>query len=390
MKFGFKSDANAKAMSGGVKWFAFAIVTLVAIYGDVMFLQLMLPAFPDNWIMRGLACIGAVATALSVILLYIGKNRWFRPGGQLIWAYWFTAIEFVILALNCIVAFAFHQSPNLDWILQIWFYCCPVTPLISAGGWVLINHFDRDNQEMHEDMELEDSQRAAMRAYKFAEHEAHMQILHKTLEQKTAYVNRWIDSQAGQSGIEEAASGFGRQVLSGLAGYPVIPALKPPTVEGTAQHAVAHLSKYADTQQEAQRMANAEKAQFEAIRHGFPTRQDVQNGAPSIFADHPALPFDVKNWIEAYQASGTDMAFVDWVEHVQATRPGNLAQSVLDERMYDANDMKRYTAESVDRVADYYAKEMEKMKAAFEKRLSDPLAQAPIDNSPSGQNGHGH
>ncbi len=81
---GFKSDANAKAMSGGVKWFAFAIVTLVAIYGDVMFLQLMLPAFPDNWIMRGLATIGAVATALSVILLYIGKNRWFRPGKQLI------------------------------------------------------------------------------------------------------------------------------------------------------------------------------------------------------------------------------------------------------------------------------------------------------------------
>ncbi len=227
----FKSNANAQAMSKGIKWFAFAIVTLVAIYGDVMFLQLMLPAFPDNWIMRGLACIGAIATALSVILLYIGKSRWFRPGGQLLWAYWFTAIEFVILALNCIVAFAFHQSSSLDWVLQIWFYLCPVTPLVSAGGWVLINHFDRDNQEMHEDMELEDDQRAAMREYKRQEHQAHMDILHRTLELKTAYLRQFVDSQEGQSGVKEAAEGFGRQVLSGLAGYPVIPAIKPPTVD---------------------------------------------------------------------------------------------------------------------------------------------------------------
>ena len=345
---GFKSDANAKAMSGGVKWFAFAIVTLVAIYGDVMFLQLMLPAFPGNWIMRGLATIGAVATALSVILLYIGKNRWFRPGGQLIWAYWFTAIEFVILALNCIVAFAYHQSPNLDWILQIWFYVCPVTPLVSAGGWVLINHFDRDNQEMHEDMELEDSQRAAMRAYKFAEHNAHMQILHKTLEQKTAYVNRWIDSQAGQSGIEEAAEGFGRQVLSGLAGYPVIPALKPPTVEGTVNKSELQSATFKsdpDTRVDMGRTCVAHGTPAAGTYKGKPYCQTCLDNIANSFSKPSMTTDDLARLFEQYQEKERLYKMYE-----EAGKPGSFS--------------------------------------AFVKGVNSPLAPAP--NSQTGQNGHNH
>ncbi len=65
-------------------------------------------------------------------------------------------------------------------------------------------------------MELEDDQRAAMREYKRQEHQAHMDILHRTLELKTAYLRQFVDSKRVSQGSKKRLKVSGVKFLADL------------------------------------------------------------------------------------------------------------------------------------------------------------------------------
>lgn len=281
----WKSSANANAMASGAKFFAFGIVALVAIYGDIMFLQLMWSTFPDG-IGKIFSAIGAVATALSIIILLVGKRHWFRPGGQLTAAYAFTVIEFVVLVANTLVAFNLHNGGHLDSYLAMWYYFCAATPFVSAAGWILILQLDKEQQQRHEDMELADQMEQAERAHRLTAHQMQMQLKRAFLEHQAAYLAEEVNSPQMQAGIREAARRMAQENLKGLSGFPIAPGLHSPTVDSTARAISDNEIKAYLGESEAmrQRVHDLKESQRQQSSPAQPAPQAPKDGSPVLGA----------------------------------------------------------------------------------------------------------
>src|SRR5271165_6171960 len=99
-----RQSANMVAMQQIVKWSGLVFIALGVLYSDVMFISMMLDAFPSG-ILRIAAIAGAMLTSVSIVFLLLGKSYVFRPGLQYIWAWFFTGIEVLVAVLNIIVSF---------------------------------------------------------------------------------------------------------------------------------------------------------------------------------------------------------------------------------------------------------------------------------------------
>jgi hypothetical protein len=209
-------SAGAKAWANSVVGLAFVIVGLVAIYGDVMFISLMWSAFPDGFL-KVLGIAGAIVTSMSIIGLMIGKTTWFRPGGQLNWAWFFTAIEWVVSLMNAIVATFIAWQVPLGY-LDYWRYIVPGTPFVAAIGWTLLIYFSQDRQQLHKRMEMDDRMQAAELEYELGLKEAALEAKMQALEIQKNYLLQALQSTDSQRRLQQGASQLNESILSKLTG----------------------------------------------------------------------------------------------------------------------------------------------------------------------------
>lgn len=210
-----KLSANEAAIVSGLNWAVMGIVTAVVVYGDVMFIQLMWNHFPDGLLRVG-ALGGAITTALSIIVLLIGKSHWFRPGGQLLAAYFFTAVEVGVSVLNVLYA-----SGVQDGVMAYWKDLSPATPFVALVGWVVILQLDRATQEKHEAMEMEDEIAASERAFRLQNHRASMRVRVQALQYNESYMLDALESPQHQESIRIGAEKLTRSAIQQLTGQHV-------------------------------------------------------------------------------------------------------------------------------------------------------------------------
>ncbi len=209
-------SASAKAWANSVVGLAFIIVGLVAVYGDVMFISLMWSAFPDGFL-KILGLAGAIVTSMSIIGLMIGKTTWFRPGGQLNWAWLFTAIEWIVSLMNSLVATLIAWHVPLGY-LDYWRYMVPGTPFVAAIGWTLLIYFSQDRQQLHKRMEMDDRMQAAELEYELGLKEAALEAKMQALEIQKNYLLQALQSTDSQRRLQQGANQLNETILSKLTG----------------------------------------------------------------------------------------------------------------------------------------------------------------------------
>lgn len=217
-------SANARAMLSGVQGLAFVIVVMGVIFGDVAFIWMFNDVFPAG-IWRIATYIGVFATTFSVIGLFIGKTHWFRPGGQIIWAWIFAGIELFVVIVNTIAAFSVartvgHIDPNLElWIT----YVSPATPLIAVIGWFLITWFSPERAISHKRMEMQDKLAAEQIAVELEIGRAQIQLQRQYIKAGQAHMNEQINAPHIQKQVQQTAANQMAEVLGKMTGQYIVP-----------------------------------------------------------------------------------------------------------------------------------------------------------------------
>jgi hypothetical protein len=231
-------SANEEATQGFIKFGAYAIVIAVVGYADIAFIQIM----SGHWLggLFGiLSMIGAVATAASIIALLFGKAYWFRPGKQLKWAYFFTGAEVLVSLLNVLLSFELTSGGHLDQFMAFWYQFTAATPFVALVGWILILHFDKSQQERHEQLEFEErtarlereqrrEQQLAQMEHEQAVFEAKMQLADTYLQHETAYMQQFVNSPEVQQRLQAGAMKVAMETFSQLTGLPFVAGLPMP------------------------------------------------------------------------------------------------------------------------------------------------------------------
>lgn len=212
------STTNQKTARNFLIFFAGAVILSVIVYSEIMFLQIVGSVFP-NGIAAVAASMGAVATGVSIFLLFIGKLRWFRPGAQE-WVAWGAMIaEMAILIMNDILVFEMHNN-NVDAFMAIWKEICPAAPVVSLVVWVLIFFFDPANQHRHKMMEMEDSQANAQIDFKSKMHARTMILQNKAADMALKKFEEKIETKL-EYHLDTAAAKYAARVASELTGEQV-------------------------------------------------------------------------------------------------------------------------------------------------------------------------
>lgn len=228
--------ANARAVGSSAQFIAYLIIALVVLYSDVMFVSLMWSAFPGGFLTVA-AIGGAFATGISVIALVIGKSHWFRPGGQLVWAWCFTALEIAVSILNVVVSVLKANGGSLGY-LNAYLLVAPATPIVALVGWIVILYLDKDRQQLHEEMEMADDLAGAEREHKRQVHEARMELKRTALEQQKEYLKMHLSSADVQRVLSEGSYEITRGIVSEIIQRPIMPRVdqaEPRIIDSTAQ-----------------------------------------------------------------------------------------------------------------------------------------------------------
>lgn len=213
-----RTSANDKAIGGAVHVIGLIIIIVASVYADVMFLGLMWDAYPPGFL-RVLAILGAFTTSLSVIALTIGKTKWFRPGGQVVFAWLFTLVEVAVCVMNAVAGtiVALHQPLNA---LAYWVMVAPATPFLSMLGWILLIYLDPARGALHLRMEMEDEKLKAELDYERAVHEANMGVKHQYLMHTKQFLTAELQSPQRQAEMQRAASSLLAGTLTDVTGKP--------------------------------------------------------------------------------------------------------------------------------------------------------------------------
>jgi hypothetical protein len=211
--------------------FVWIIILLGVGFSDIIYFQMVSTMFPNAGLMQGIAFAGAITTALSVLLLYHGKKKIFRPGKQ-VWTAWvFTAVEIAVMMANDILYFAKMNGGSLDAFMSFWKVFCPAAPVLSVLGWLLISYFDPSRALLHLKMsksdELEASE-ARMHAeveqseidFKRAMHNARMDAKYAALEDMQRHLAKAIQYEV-QEDLRLGAGDMGRDIASSLTNTPI-------------------------------------------------------------------------------------------------------------------------------------------------------------------------
>jgi hypothetical protein len=149
-----KGSRNIGAMKALCVVLSYIIYSIAVIYGDIMFIMIMQKTFPAGFL-GSMAIVGAIATALSAMLLPLAKWQWFRNGMQMVWSWLFWIMEITILVLNAMLAHAIAGG-DTDTALLVWAQFSPASPLFCVLGWGLCFFLDESTKRKHQQEENED------------------------------------------------------------------------------------------------------------------------------------------------------------------------------------------------------------------------------------------
>lgn len=228
-------EKDAHEMHGAFVWF---IILIGVGFSDFIYFQMVSTMFSkDDPLMQGIAFAGAITTALSVLLLYHGKKKIFRPGKQ-VWTAWaFTVIEIGVMIANDILFFAQKNGGSPDSFLAFWKVFCPAAPVISVAGWLLISYFDPSRALLHVKMSKSDSlarSETHMQAeieqseidFKLAMHRSRMDAKYAALEDMQRHLAKAIQYEV-QEDLRLGAGDMGRDIASSLTNTPISQLSRP-------------------------------------------------------------------------------------------------------------------------------------------------------------------
>lgn len=134
-----KNLLKQSSLTSKLTWLVFG---LAVVFADVMYLQLVWSVV--HGVLALLALGGAFALGASVIMLPLKlKNGDIADGDQRTVAITVLVVEFALMILNTIVAFAESAGDVTDQFLSIYAtYVAPATPILVAAGFLLIWLFD--------------------------------------------------------------------------------------------------------------------------------------------------------------------------------------------------------------------------------------------------------
>lgn len=208
-----KPGASSRAMAHAVVGVGYAVISIVVLFFDVMTIKLLFTRFPDG-IFRYSAVAGILATGVTIIALVVGKSHWFRPGGQMNWAWIMTGVELAISVVNVIAAF---NPDGMAW----WVLIMPATPVMAVVTWILMIFFSPERAQVHAEMEMEDEKAKAELDYAKAEHEAHMAVKSEFLKAYRGFLIEETTSPENLAQLREGARRLGKSVISGITGSPI-------------------------------------------------------------------------------------------------------------------------------------------------------------------------
>jgi hypothetical protein len=221
----FSDEVEETRTQEGLKWLgrvlAILIILAVALFGDVMYIQLMSSKFPTGPLLT-LCYIGAFTSFLAVVYMLIGKSILFTPGKQMVLAWLVFIVELALIALNIILVFQ-SDGTNSTGFLAAWLQIAPATPVINMAGVAILFFLDEDRTMHHEDMEQAIKLKRANRRHVKAMANARLRVQAKHLSYLESGLERAINSPESLGLIQQAANEMNAQLLSSLAGRSYAP-----------------------------------------------------------------------------------------------------------------------------------------------------------------------
>lgn len=245
-------------------WGVTAVILVGVIFSDVIYFMMINVMFPSAGIMQGIAFAGAITTALSVLLLYKGKKKIFRPGKQVTMAWVFTWVEIAVMIMNDILYFSIKNGGKVDFLMAFWKVFCPAAPAISVIGWVLVMYMDPSRVILHLKMSKADeleSTEAKMHAeiaksemdFKLAMHHMRMEAKYEAAADMQAHLRKTIQYEV-QEDLRLGAGEMGREIAGSLTNTPMSQLSRPkrivdanPPVQQPA--IAAHRERFVDPHQ---------------------------------------------------------------------------------------------------------------------------------------------
>jgi hypothetical protein len=221
-----RETANEIGATRTIKSFVWVVVLGVVGYSEVLYLGIVGTLFPAG-VMYAACVLGAFATGISVLCLYAGKTHWFRPGSQLIAAWFFTGLEIVVLIMNDILAMAIHNGSQLDQYLSYYRFIAPSVPVLALIGWGVLLYLDPARKIKHARMEMEDRRQAQELEFEEAQFEAQMKLRYKALEIMQQQLEAEVETSASIAHIQAGATRATASAIQQLTGIAVPQQLTP-------------------------------------------------------------------------------------------------------------------------------------------------------------------
>ena len=218
-------EQTRKNTKGLILFFVSVIILGVVGFCEVLYVAMLLPAFPDGLI-QSVAIAGACATGASAVVLLVGKLHWFSKGSQSFVAWGFVAVETFILAMNVLLAVQLHDGHIADW-LAWWAQMYPAAPLAAFVGWGLILFFDKDNEMRTTRRENKERQERKELDYENLVHHTTLAVKHESLQILTAKLRAKIASSQYQAGLDTVADQIANSVLGQMSGQHISSLLPP-------------------------------------------------------------------------------------------------------------------------------------------------------------------
>ncbi len=205
-----KGMKKEKDVRGALNLFVWLIIVAVVALCEIMYIKIMVIGFPDG-LVQAIAIVGAVATGLSVIALYAGKNHWFSEGHQT-WAAWaFTGVEITVLVLNVLLAYNFNSTSG---VLSFWKQAYPAAPIVALVGWGFILYLDRENIMRRRQRSMTEQEHEAELDYEHLVHETRMAVKTTSLEIVANKLAAKVESAENLLALDAIAD----QIYQGLLG----------------------------------------------------------------------------------------------------------------------------------------------------------------------------
>ena len=205
--------ANIKSIT---MFFVYVIVLSVVGFCEILYVAMLIPAFPDGLI-RSVAIAGACATGASAVVLLVGKLHWFSRGKQAFASWCFVAVETIILTMNVLLAVQLHDGHVAPW-LAMWAQFYPAAPIVAFVGWGLILFLDRDNVVRAFQREQADRQQQEEIKFSAMVHRAKMKTKHQSLKIITGYLDEIMESQPNLAALHKTADKIYDNILTEISG----------------------------------------------------------------------------------------------------------------------------------------------------------------------------